>query len=66
MTPETVKNFWINGYAIFHDIYEADTLNVLKDEMAKIIDNYDINAEAVEEFETKNNNRADFFLRSAW
>ena len=66
MTPETVKNFWINGYAVFHDIYEADTVNVLKDEMANIIDDYDIHAEEIEEFETNTNERADFFLRSAW
>ena len=26
MTPETVKNFWINGYAVFHEIYDADTI----------------------------------------
>ena len=34
--------------------------------MAAIVDDYDIDAEKVENFETKTNNRASFFLNSAW
>ena len=56
----------MNGYAVFHDIYDEHTIQVLKDEMAEIIDNYDIDADQPEDFETKTNNRASFFLNSAW
>ncbi len=34
--------------------------------MANIVENFEIEKERVEEFETKNNNRASFFLNSAW
>ena len=34
--------------------------------MANIIDKFDIQAEEVEDFETKNNNRANYFMDSAW
>lgn len=38
----------------------------MKDEMANIVDRFDLDKEDVEDFETKNNNRADYFLNSAW
>ena len=56
----------MNGYAVFHDVYDAETIQVLKDEMAYIIDNFDIEKEKVEDFETENQNRADYFINSAW
>lgn len=56
----------MNGYAVFHDIYDAHTIGVLKDEMAEVIARYDIEADQPEDFETKTNNRATFFLNSAW
>lgn len=56
----------MNGYAVFHDIYDKDTIQVLKEEMAEVIKNFDAEAEEIEDFETKNNNRADYFLNSAW
>ena len=48
-----MKNFWINGYAVFHEIYDAKTLQVMKDEMAQVIDEFDIEQNEVEDFETK-------------
>jgi len=38
----------------------------MKDEMAEIIDKFDIESNEVEDFETKQNNRASYFLDSAW
>ena len=61
-----MKNFWINGYAVFHDVYDAETIQVLKDEMGHFITNYDMEADEPEDFETKLNNRKNFFLESAW
>lgn len=61
-----MKNFWINGYAVFHDIYDANSIQIMKDEMAKIVDEFDVEQNEVEDFETKNNNRASYFLDSAW
>ena len=66
INQETVKDFWKNGYAVFHEIYDANTLKVMKDEMANIIDNFSLEDEEVEDFETKNNNRANYFMDSAW
>ena len=34
--------------------------------MSNIVENFEIEKERIEEFETKNNNRASFFLNSAW
>jgi len=34
--------------------------------MSNIVENFEIEKERIEEFETKNNNRASFFLKSAW
>ena len=66
INSETMKNFWINGYAVFHDVYDPKTIQILKDEMAKIVDDYDMEADEIEDFETKNNNRASYFMNSAW
>ena len=66
MTEETVRNFERDGYAVFNEIYDAATLEILKDEMAALIDDFDVDAEETEEFETKNNNRANVFMNSAW
>lgn len=30
---ETTKNFWMRGYAVFHEVFDSETVNVLKDEM---------------------------------
>ena len=38
----------------------------MKDEMANVIDKFDLAEEEVEDFETKNNNRANYFIDSAW
>jgi len=56
----------MNGYAVFHDVYDAETIQVLKDEMGHFITNYDMEADEPEDFETKHNNRKNFFLESAW
>ena len=61
-----MKNFWINGYAVFHEVYDPKTIQIMKDEMAEIIDKFDIESNEVEDFETKQNNRASYFLDSAW
>ena len=66
INDETIKNFWINGFAVFHEVYDPKTLQTLKDEMAEIIDKFDIEENEVEDFETKQNNRASYFLNSAW
>lgn len=34
--------------------------------MANVIDKFDLAEEEVEDFETKNNNRANYFIDSAW
>ena len=34
--------------------------------MSNVVENFEIEKERIEEFETKNNNRASFFLNSAW
>jgi hypothetical protein len=34
--------------------------------MAQIVDEFDVESNQVEDFETKNNNRASYFLDSAW
>ena len=41
----------MNGYAVFHDIYDKDTIQVLKEEMAEVIKNFDAEAEEIEDFE---------------
>ena len=66
ITPETVKNFWINGYAVFKNVYDPNTVQVMKDEMSHFVNNFDLDKEDVEDFETKKNNRANYFLDSAW
>ena len=38
----------------------------MKDEMANVIDKFDIETEEVEDFETKNQVRANYFMDSAW
>lgn len=47
MTPETVKNFWTRGYAVFKNVYDPNTIKVLKDEMANIVDRHDIEKDKV-------------------
>lgn len=38
----------------------------MKEEMAEIVGKFDVNNEEMEDFETKNNNRANYFMHSAW
>jgi len=66
MDGETIKNFWMNGYAVFKNVYDPNTVKVMKDEMANFVDKFDLQKENVEDFETKKNNRANYFLDSAW
>jgi len=56
----------MRGYAVFHDIFDAETIQILKDEMAGVVQDYDIEAEEPEDFETKKNQRTSFFLKSAY
>ena len=51
---------------MFNEIFDQETIKILKDEMAQIVDDFDVENEKGEDFETKANNRADFFLNSAW
>jgi len=66
INEETMKNFWKDGYAVFHEVYDPKSIQIMKDEMAEIIDKFDIESNEVEDFETKQNNRASYFLDSAW
>ena len=61
-----MKNFWKDGYAVFHEVYDSKSIQIMKDEMAEIIDKFDIESNEIEDFETKQNNRASYFLDSAW
>jgi hypothetical protein len=53
LNQETIKNFWINGYAIFNEIYDPDTITVMKEEMADFVENYNFEKEKVEFFSSK-------------
>jgi hypothetical protein len=38
MSNDTAKKFQKDGYAIFQGVYDKETLQVLKDEMANIVE----------------------------
>ena len=56
----------MRGYAVFHDIYDAETVQILKDEMRNVTEKYDFSQEDMQVFQTKVGKRRDSFLNSAW
>ena len=63
---ETTKNFWMRGYAVFHEVFDSETVKVLKDEMKHYTEQYELKKEDIQVFQTKVGKRRDAFLNSAW
>ena len=71
MTSDKMKSYKQNGYAVFNEIYDSETLNSVKRRMSEIVQEIDLSnsSNKIAVFSTENSNkqlREDYFLDSAW
>lgn len=72
MTPEKVAQYKRDGYAVFQEVFDKETIDTMKEKMSGIVKDIDLSskdATKIAIFSTENSNkqlREDYFLDSAW